>query len=390
MLGVYRTVAVGFAEGNLVIHLIDDLGLVVLGLVLIGVERIHLNKTLLFLLLALLYALLADLQILDPRLTALLAGLIAFGLFLLIAWKLLVFLFGGIRPRQMRRRTTSSEQLIPKPDQMLTPEAGHQSYLSCRDYLARDALESKRTTVVGDQDAPGLRWRFGPLCLEHYFGDVEPQTERGGPSRLVIWQPLCRIDTPTGWHRTKLLKHIEMTGFAKLPADSPHWSYWSEHAKRHRNKWLKQNDWEIFEPPVEEFIAAYKKSGQGPLLKSIFSKLLRRLKETQGGHVHILGARRRKPNARMEAGLVFLDIPEARQGKHFISFIHHSAKDSAVGYGLIDEWFRSSAERGRHTLDFGVFWAPGDPESWQGFSRFKSQFNITYVRHPRQLVRFIR
>jgi hypothetical protein len=44
---------------------------------------------------------------------------------------------------------------------------------------------------------------------------------------------------------------------------------------------------------------------------------------------------------------------------------------------------------GLRVLDFGVFWAPGDPKSWMGFSQFKAQFNIHFIRYPLALARWV-
>ncbi len=89
----------------------------------------------------------------------------------------------------------------------------------------------------------------------------------------------------------------------------------------------------------------------------------------------------------MLAGFVCHDIPEAKQSRHLMSFIHPTAKSTPIGVGLMDEWFKYAIAQGFAFLDFGVFWMPGDPESWKGFSRFKGQFGITYVEYPRARLR---
>src|SRR5690606_31616023 len=96
---------------------------------------------------------------------------------------------------------------------------------------------------------------------------------------------------------------------------------------------------------------------------------------------------RRKGEEKIIAGFVATDVPEAKQSKHFISFLHPEAKRAPVGTGLMDVWFERALANGTKHLDFGVFRAPGDPSSWEGFSKFKGQFGIFFIRYPYPLVR---
>ena len=82
------------------------------------------------------------------------------------------------------------------------------------------------------------------------------------------------------------------------------------------------------------------------------------------------------------AGLAVLDVPEIRVSIHVTGFILPIARHTPAGVGLINHWFCESQSRGIRFCDFDGFFAPGDPISWKGFSRFKSQFGVRFVAYP--------
>jgi hypothetical protein len=55
---------------------------------------------------------------------------------------------------------------------------------------------------------------------------------------------------------------------------------------------------------------------------------------------------------------------------------------------MIDHWFQEGIRQGFTYLDFDLFWNQGDPEAWRGFSRFKSQFGIRYIRYPQPFTNY--
>lgn len=258
----------------------------------------------------------------------------------------------------------------------------YQRYLENKEYILRDCQRTARLQLSGREGCWGLRWHIGPFWFENYFGDEEPSSD-SEPKRLIIWQPVSREQTPTGWHKTRLLNHIKTTGYALVEREAPYWQNWSAHAKRHRRKWMEQRDgWEAITPTLEEFIAAYKRAPMDPVLRLLYIDLLKQHKRAQGEHLHLVGMRRQGGDGTIEAGFAHVDIPEVRQSKHFISFIASSARDTSVGHGMMDNWFVHALEHQIDLLDFGVFWTKGDPRSWKGFSRFKSQFGVIFVRYP--------
>lgn len=294
--------------------------------------------------------------------------------------------------RQPRRFFQSREVALYRPRGNGTlgdplPE-GYTHYLTTHAYLVREcSAEKSRFEVVDGHGVTGTRWHYGPLWFEKYYGDIEPTPDRhSGPLRMMIWQPLARLDTPKGWKRTRFAERTQQTGFATVTPE--YWKTWTSHVQRHRAKWKKlvaAGEWEVVEVTPEEFIAAYRKSKMDPVLKFLFIDLIKEKFPTQGANQHFWGTRR-KGSKTIEAGFVANDVPEAKQSKHFISFIQESAKKDPVGTGLMDVWFEHAVKSDLAFLDFGVFWAPGDPGSWKGFSTFKGQFGIFRVRYPYPLV----
>jgi hypothetical protein len=275
-----------------------------------------------------------------------------------------------------------------RKDFRVLPE-GYIYYRQSKAFLERECKAKPRFKLIGHDGAYGQTWGYGPWKFENYYGDEEPAVTKGGPYRMIMWQPITRKDKPKGWHRLLFNGGLHRTGFADLELHEDYRKGWSEHAKRHAKKWDKEKDteWELIHPSMEEFLIAYKRTQKDFLLKKMFIDLLEKEVMGQGDLVRIYGARRVGSES-LEAGFVCIDIPEIRQSLHLISFIHEDARNSAVGYGLMDEWFKSLKERGIRFADFGTFWAKGDPRSWKGFSKFKGQFGIQYINYKNPLVRW--
>jgi len=175
----------------------------------------------------------------------------------------------------------------------------------------------------------------------------------------------------------------------EIPIEGDYTKNWSNQAKRHLKQWKKQNEWEIVEAALPDFIRAYKQSKQSPILKRFFISSLLSREKTQTECLQLFGVKlKNAPHKELQGGLAVLNVPEAKQSENIISFLLPLAKASQAGTGLIDRWFSESRTAGFNFLDFGVFWAPHDPESWKGFTRFKSQFDITYIDHPKPRICF--
>ncbi len=267
---------------------------------------------------------------------------------------------------------------------------GYKTYLADPGYLKREATTQSGFTLVGQPDCTGVSWQYGPVKFERYVSDVEPKYDPTGPWRLVTWQRVNSNEIPRGWKTTRLVMNTSRTGFATIDGAADYFKKWDSHAQRHRKTWLKQaNDWEIVPITVDEYIAAYKRSKQDAFLKFLFSNMLKQKAKGHGALLHIVGARHKTPHSQVEAGFAFIDVPETQQSIHLMSFHSEEAKKVSVGTGLMDYWFLRSPEFGIKYLEFGCFWTPGEPKSWQGFSKFKAQFGLQFTDYPQPLARFM-
>lgn len=263
-------------------------------------------------------------------------------------------------------------------------------YISPRqsiEYLRIAHATQMQMEVVGKKGRYGTRWHFGPLVSELYETDQEPLVLQG-PARVILWQPLSRTDKPKGWHRSWNRANSPRTGFAQITNPEYYWESWSAHAKRHRKKWLSLRPYTIEETQdVEKFVASYRELPKLRKLKNYFIGMARRRKQAQPDLTHLFTATDKE--GKIVAGLVVLDTPESNHSHHLLSFIYPSAESTSVGTGLIDYWFVHAIAHHIQFLNFGVFWTPGDPYSWKGFSEFKSQFGIFFIQRPRPLIKLV-
>lgn len=265
---------------------------------------------------------------------------------------------------------------------------GYIPYRGCEAYLKREcAPEEDRREYVASNGAHGFRWQHGPFWFEAYASDAEPVVDPSGPRRLVIWQPLTRLDKPKGWRRSWGQMNARRTGYAMITDPERYWENWSDHAKRHRKQWLQKPVYSMEETGLEEFIEVYERVKRFFSLRMLFVDLVRQKVEAHGDRVRFLIARD-PVSRRIIAGLAVLDIPEAKQSIHLISFLDPIGHKTSVGFAIIDYWFQTSLKKGLRFLDFDLFYDPGDPKSWKGFSAFKSQFGTRFVRYPYPLIRW--
>ncbi|MBI2485062.1 hypothetical protein HYW18_02870 [Candidatus Uhrbacteria bacterium] len=260
-------------------------------------------------------------------------------------------------------------------------------YRSNADFLRRDIGEGGRFYFVGTEEAPGVRAAFGPIVREEYEGDNEPMIEEG-PFRPISWRTHMHARVPAGWRKGRIAPIIRRHGFVDVQeVGDCRDRYWSAQAKRHERAWMKeQREWQMVEPTLEEFIAGMRATDKDILFKAMFIDSLRRIARGHGGLLHLRALRR--ADGPLEVGLATVDVPECRLSFHHIAFTLPSARASSAGTGLIMEWFDRAMAQKLHALHFGVFWAPGSPKDWKGFSRFKAQFGVQMMDLPHPLVRW--
>ncbi len=258
------------------------------------------------------------------------------------------------------------------------------------DYLAGGwEPGADNVTMVGKPGCLGMRWHYGPIWIEAYTTDVQPEIDRTARTRMVIWQPMSKLGKPAGWHRSWIQMNPQQHGFADLRGKTEYWKDWTGHAQRHRKKWLADARYEIVEVPLDAFAAAYHKTGKLPTIRKDFIRMVDRRIRCHGENVHLFAARD-VATGEIISGLGVVDVPDASVSMHLVAFIHPKFEKTSVGTGLIDRWFAHCQETGIRFPHFGLVWAPGDPGSWKGYSKFKRQFNLHLLRYPMPLIRFVR
>lgn len=266
--------------------------------------------------------------------------------------------------------------------------SGYVPFRSDEAFLRREEKSNPLFHVIGRPGCFGKMWHHGPFHFEGYTSNEEPIIDTTGPRRLVIWQPINRLDKPEGWHRSWAQMNPYKTGYAVIEDAERFWKNWSEHAQRHRKRFLQDEKYGIEEVSYEKFRAAYARSDKLPSMKRLYLDLIERRHRSNGELMHFFAAKE-KGTGEIIAGLVVQDIPESHQSVHVIAFFLPKAAHTSVNVGLIDFWFRHAIVKGICFLDFDLFWAPGEPRAWKGFSRFKSQFGTHFIRYPNPLIRFV-
>ncbi len=270
------------------------------------------------------------------------------------------------------------------------PPVGFDHQMQSPAYLA-GGWEPDATNVesVGKSGCVGRRWHYGPFWVEAYTTDVQPEIDYTAHSRVVIWQPVTKKSRPVGWHRSWIQMNPQQHGFGDIEGKTEYWSDWTDHAKRHRKKWLKDESYEIVEVPLEEFGKAYHASGKLPSMRKDFIKLLIRRIKTHGDDVHLFVARN-KQTKQIISGLAVCDLPDVSCSMHLVAFLHPKFEKTSAGVGLIDHWYKHCQTVGIRFPHFGLIWAPGDPRSWKGYSKFKRNFNLFVLKYPLPLIRFVK
>lgn len=265
---------------------------------------------------------------------------------------------------------------------------GYVPYRACREYFSREASVLRGVRPASSAGTWGVAWRHGPFRFEKFLTDQEPLRDRSGPMRLTIWQRLARRDAPKGWWRAPEDMGLRLTGIVDLEGDAQYERRWTSHARRHAAKWRKRvaaGVREIVTLTLDEFLAAYARADQDAYMKMAYPKVVREKSAAHGERMRFLGTRR--TGGAIDAGLAYLHVPEVSTSIHVAAFTGGEAWDDDAGTGLVARWFEDCRADGVRFLDFGFFWAPGDPRDWKGFSRFKSQFGTRLLRFPPPLLR---
>ncbi|HEY6019874.1 MAG TPA: hypothetical protein VIY48_08190 [Candidatus Paceibacterota bacterium] len=240
----------------------------------------------------------------------------------------------------------------------------------------------------------GVRWSLWPLCFEAYISDTEPDMQQSDLShtarnRVVMWNQISRSRAVPGWYRLSK-RPATIEGYAVVEPE--YWLRWSESARRARKKWLTSyanNKYRIRLGSFAEFEKAYNKStvARSTLRESI--RVTRQLEEHSPAIMRYLLVERIS-NGEIKAGLSLVESDSTKNTYYAAGFYHKDVEDEPLMVALMDEWFKSSLDRGYLFLHFGQFWHTGESRSWKGFSTFKSKFGLFYYAFPPTMWRFAR
>jgi hypothetical protein len=245
--------------------------------------------------------------------------------------------------------------------------------------------------LVGTQPR-GVRWGVWPLTFEEYVSDLEPDLglsrATGNPrNRLVQWHRLTRNEVPPGWHAFST-RPSKLEGFAEL-TDLNYTRLWNKTARYDQRAWherFAQKKYTITTAEYTEFAAAY---AQSLVAKKAGFESLDSVARRLGPPMHLWVARLTADGS-IAAGMAVLDSPGVRSSYYTCGFVLPCIGNDPVMTGLIDHWFTASLKKDMRYLHTGAFWMPGEPKSWQGFSRFKAKFGMHYIYYQPLLVRFVR
>ena len=246
---------------------------------------------------------------------------------------------------------------------------------------------SKPTFTVTPKEAI-IKFKFCKITFEKHIGDLEPKVEPCDGLRLITWQPLSRTQKVRGWWRLLAGNARFQSGISILNQDPNYYQTWSKHALRHRRHWLKETNFTIEKIDFKEFQTAYHESKfMDPLTRKAFIRTLNYTRSRNPECLHIFGVRE-IDSKKILAALAVTDYPDISQSIHCISFINKKIKHTSAGFGLIDHWYQHCLEHKINFLNFGIVWKKGDPRSWQGYSKFKCQFNLHLIKYPKRLIKF--
>jgi len=265
---------------------------------------------------------------------------------------------------------------------------GFQDREQSRTYLTAQYAKTASRAVVEHDGLLGVQTPLGPIVLESYIQEPEPDLTPTKQIRVVSWQPY-KGKVFSGWWRFPSLLTIHYKRGVAILNQETYWKDWSSHAKRHREKFLGDDRYEIVEVDLETFSHAYHETKfLDPITRRMFIKVLRYHLDRHPEDVHLCVVRQ-VADGRLVAGLATIDYADISQSDHVIAFIHPDVQKTSVGVGLIDDWYGRCLQNKLTFLQFGLLHRPGDPISWKGYTQFKRQFHLFEIQYPQPVWRII-
>lgn len=230
-------------------------------------------------------------------------------------------------------------------------------------------------------------WRLWPVSVESYHSDTEPDLGTpppfSMPLRIVLWQRKSfATRRPKGW--VALRRRPEcITGFCDITGHAQYDKLWSESARRGKKLFLTHaHDYRIETVTYQEFAEAYVRGTITPILRQFLLRGILQPHVQKNPDETTLWVARRIADSKILAGFATLDSPTNSASYYLAGFYLAEGKRVPLMTALVDTWFRESQKKGFRFLHFGLFYQPGDPRSWKGYSRFKAKFGVQYVARP--------
>jgi hypothetical protein len=252
-----------------------------------------------------------------------------------------------------------------------------------------ELLTSHETHALSDPAKPlvGLCSTPYPLRLEWVFSREEPFVDRHS-RRIVFWQPDMPFPRPKGWMKLPFPSGLRCTGFTDVGDGRAYWDAWPKDSRYARRRWHELAAYRIEEAGLKEFEDGFRVADPHSGLYELYRKVVRNRVKQHPGLMRFRAVWHPSSSVPV-GGSAIMYVPEARASVLVSSFFRREHGSSSIGTGIVDDWFAVSIADGYRFMDFDLFWAPGDPRSWRGYSRFKAQFNTTLVRYPHPFFRIV-
>lgn len=244
----------------------------------------------------------------------------------------------------------------------------------------------KKGELLLQKGSIGMRNVFGYFAFEYYTGDNEPKLNSFKGFRLVIWDRVTSDYIPKGWRQMIPGFRLSTVVISDLLSDE-YWKSWSETARRYRNQWESQTEYEIGDLDLETFVSYYMKLGLPKETRGLSMDALARRIKLNKDSIRIISLTN-KVDKKIVAGMVFIDDKNISQSYYLTAFMDKNTAPAQTGLWLINNWFINCKKNGIRFANFGPVWTPGQPKSWKGFTEFKSHFRPITLRYKRPLFRF--
>lgn len=269
--------------------------------------------------------------------------------------------------------------------------AGFVDRQQSRTFLDVEIRDENEKELIGEAWCFGVRSKHKWFSVDSYCSTNEPNWNTPPRPRLIFWKPIEQIQTKRGWMTNWFDDTHDQRGIGVITDENreTYWKEWSSHAKRHREKWLKQDRFEITPVTLEEFSQAFHASKKIDwLTRTGFIRVLTFRHKRHPQNLRLYGVREKQTRL-IVAGLAIVQYPDIRQSIHTVSFIHDHVRQTSIGVGLIHHWYEQGIQDGMRYFNFGLVWKKGNPRAWKGYSVFKKQFNLYLICYPKAVWKFL-